>query len=164
MYLDELFGYKNRLMDDLLTSESIVRLIDENVSIEDAGSLMYKRVFPYEYVPETVEDGKTFICCDVDLLEVYDKTFLAPVLYVWVFSHRSKLRLPDGGVRPDMLCHEICKKINGSRQYGMGELNLRSLKRFAPMTDYLGKMMSFEAKDFNRQYDPKRYTPANRKA
>ena len=47
---------------------------------------------------------------------------------------------------------EIAKTINGSRNYGLGELELYAVKRFAPMTDFNGKLMTFHAKDFNMQY------------
>jgi len=163
MQLEEFFDYKNQLMGDLLTTESIVHLIDENIKLEDAGKLAYSRVFPCEYVPDTVEHGNTYICFDVDIQSAHDKTFLSPTLYVWVFTHKSKLRLPEGGVRTDKMCSEICKAINGSREYGLGELNLYSVKRFAPMTDYQGKVMTFYAKDFNRQFNPNKFTPSNRK-
>lgn len=163
MQLQEFFDYKNQLMEDLLTNEDIVRLIDDTVALQNADSLAYTQVFPCEYIPDTVQDGKTYICFDVDVQRAADKTFLSPTLFVWVFTHRSKLRLPEGGVRTDKLCSEICKAINGSRKYGLGELNLYSVKRFAPMTDFQGKVLTFYAKDFNRVYDGKKYTPENRK-
>lgn len=163
MQLQEFFDYKNQLMEDLLTNEEIVKLLDDAILLQNADTLAYKQVFPCEYVPETVQEGKTFICFDVDIQESVNKTYLLPTLYIWVFSHRSKLRLPEGGVRTDKLCSEICNAINGSRKYGLGELNLYSVKRFAPMTDYQGKCMIFHAKDFNRQYDPTKPVPANRK-
>lgn len=164
MQLDELYGYKNRLMRDLLTSPEIVKLIDETIDPEEAESLVYNRVFPCEYVPDTVQQGMTFVCIDVDVEASINKTFLSPVIYIWVFTHRSNLRLPDGGgVRTDALCHEICKAINGSRTYGLGELTLYSVKRFAPMTDFQGKRLAFRTKDINFTYDPNKYTPANRK-
>ena len=69
--LDELFDYKNQLLDDLLTSKTVLRLLsdecDPNVHPED---LMYKQVYPYEFVPETVEHGQTFICCEVDIRDI----------------------------------------------------------------------------------------------
>ena len=165
MQLQEFFDYKNQLMEDLLTNENIVRLLDDTVTLEDAGRLAYSCVFPCEYVPETVQKGKTFICFDVDIQKSVNKTFLLPTLYVWVFTHRSKLRLPNGGgVRTDKLCSEICKAINGSREYGLGELDLYSVKRFAPMTDFQGKVLTFYAKDFNRVYDPSKPVPSNRKS
>ena len=163
MQLQELFDYKNRLMEDLLTNEAIVRLINENTDLEHAGSLAYTQVFPCEYVPETAQEGKTYICFDVDIQKAVNKTYLLPTMYIWVFTHRSKLRLPEGGVRTDALCEEIANAINGSRYYGLGELDLYSVKRFAPMTDYQGKVMTFFATDLNRVYDPKKPTPVNRR-
>lgn len=163
MYLQELFDYKNQLMGDLLTNETIVKLVDDEINPEDAGQLAFTHIFPCEYIPETVENGYTYICFDVDIQAVGSKTYLMPTLYVWVMSHRSKLRLPEGGIRTDKLCSEICKAINGSRYYGLGQLNLYAVKRFVPLTDYQGKCMIFHATDFNRLYDPNREIPSNRK-
>lgn len=162
--LDELFDYKNQLADDLLTNEKIVKLLsDDGETIAAPETLMYSQVFPYEFVPNVTEHGTTFICCEVDIKEVLSKTFLVPALYVWVFTHKSKVRLPGGGVRIDKLSSEITKIINGSRVYGLGELNLQSAKRFSPITDYQGRLLTFYAKDFNRLSPSDKKVPANRK-
>lgn len=164
MYLEEFFDYKNQLMKDLLTNETICELLrDEETGSTATEELAYRRVFPYDYVPETVEYGGTYICFDVDIQSVTSKTYLCPVIYIWVFAHKSKMRLPEGGVRTDKLCCEISKVINGSRFYGLGELNLYSVKRFAPMTDYQGKLLTFDATDFNRLSPTGKPIPHNRK-
>lgn len=164
MYLDEFFDYKNQLMNDLLTNEKIVKLLsDDGEKIANPEELMYTQVFPYEYVPETVEHGQTFICSDVDITRSLNKTYLLPTMYIWVFTHKSKMRLPGGGVRVDMLSAEIARAINGSRYYGLGELNFYSSKRFAPIVDYQGKVLTFDAKDFNRLAPTGKPIPANRK-
>ena len=166
MLLQELFDYKNQLMKDIVTDEEIVKLINEDIPFKDAKSLAYTQVFPYEYVPETIEKGQTFVCFDVDIQSVSNKTFLSPTLYIWIFTHKSKIRLgkdEGGGVRTDRLASAIDRKINGSRYYGLGELNLYSVKRFAPMTDYQGKMMTFHAVEFNRSSPTGQPLPANRR-
>lgn len=164
MQLDEFFDYKNQLMEDLLTNQTIVRLLNDDCeTLDNPEMLIYEQVFPFEYVPETVEHGQTFICCDVDIQRSVNKTFLLPALYIWVFTHKSKLRLPEGGVRTDRLASEIAKAINGSRNYGLGELDLYSVKRFAPITDYQGKVMMFQATDFNRFSPSNKPIPSNRK-
>ncbi len=164
MYLDELFAYKNQLMKDILTNPKIVSLINDKIDFENADQLAYTQVFPFEYVPDTAQEGLTYVCFDVDVLKAENKSFLDPVIYVWVFTHRHALRLPNGeGVRPDNLCSEICKTINGSRMYGLGQLEFYSARRFSPMTDYLGKVMTFYAKEMNRQYDGTRPIPTNRR-
>lgn len=162
--LDELFDYKNQLMDDLLINTDIVKLMSDDGKTEVAPeTLMYTQVFPYEFVPDVTEHGQTFICCEVDIKEVLNKTYLVPALYIWVFTHKSKVRLPGGGVRTDKLSSIITSIINGSRMYGLGELNLQSAKRFSPITNYQGRILTFYAKDFNRLAPSDKKVPANRK-
>ena len=150
-------------MEDLLTREEIVSLVAGNIPKGDTKKLVYSQVFPFEYNPDTIEEGKTFIFCDVDIQKAINKTYLIPALYIWVITHKSKLRLPEGGVRVDKLCSKIASAISGSHEYGLGELELFSVKRFAPMTDYMGKVMTFYAKDFNRLHDPNKSIPENRR-
>ena len=58
MQLQDFFDYKNKLMEDILTNDKIVHLINDKVSMKDAyDRLAYKQVFPYDYVPETVHPG-----------------------------------------------------------------------------------------------------------
>lgn len=164
MQLGDLFDYKNQFVQDVLTNEKIVSLLtDDRKLLADPSGLVYTQVFPYEYIPETVEHGYTFICCDVDIQQSINKTYLSPVLYVWVFCHQSKMKLQEGGVRTDRLAEEIAKTINGSRFYGLGELDLYSVKRFAPTTGYQGKVMSFYATEFNRFTPSGKPVPGNRK-
>lgn len=165
MQLKELFDYKNRLMYDMLTNKDIVELIDPTIkNIDEAYErLAYKRVFPYDYVPETIEDAGTYVCFEVDVQKVINKTFLNPTIYIWLFTHKSQLRMKEGGVRTDLLCSAISEAINGSRYYGLGELDLYSVKRYAPISDYQGKIMMFLAKEFNNPSPSKQPTPSNRK-
>lgn len=163
MNLEEFYDYKNQLLEDILTDEEIVKLINSSVEIVDAASLVYKQVFPLEYVPKTIDEGLTFICCDVDIQRALGKPLYMPTIYVWVFAHRSNLRLPEGGLRIDKLCSKICAKINGSFKYGVGALQFISSKRFAPLTDYQGRCLVFHAEDFALQFNPNKEIPANRK-
>lgn len=162
--LQILYDYKNQLMQDILTSETLVKLLDDDLPMEQAETLAYKQVYPYDYVPETIEYGHSYICFDVDVQAIVNKTFLSPTISIWVFTHKSKLRLPTGGVRPDRIVSELVELLNGSRYYGLGELDLRSVKRFAPMTDFIGKYLVFDAKDYNRLSPSSKPIPSNRKS
>ncbi len=102
MQLEEFFDYKNQLMNDLLTNEEIVRLLaDDCKPVNDVQDLVYKQVFPYEYIPETIEHGRPLSAAMLTSKKSVNKTFLIPVLYIWVFSHKSKLRLPKENRRWD---------------------------------------------------------------
>ena len=151
MQLNEFFDYKNMFMRDLCCNENIVKLVtDKDDSDVPNHTLAYSQIFPYEFVPETIDNGQTIICFDVDITEVPNKTFYIPVLYIWAFTHKSKMRLPEGGVRTDALASEIDGMLNGNRFYGLGELNLKNVGRFSPIQDYQGRVLTYCAKDFNR--------------
>lgn len=162
MNLEEFFNYKNTLMEDLLTTESITSLIVSDDSVNPF-SLAYTQVFPYEFVPETIEDARTFICYDVDIQKAIDGLHYLPTISIWVFTHKSLMRLPGGGIRVDNICSGISKKLNGSLFYGLGKLDLYSVKRFAPMTDFQGKCMVFHTKEISKVFDPKKTIPSNRR-
>lgn len=163
-WLQDFYDYKNQLMKDLLTNEAITRLLlDECGEPSDPMKLSFTQVFPYEYLPDTVEHGKTYICFDVDITKSSNRTQYTPTLYIWIFTHKSKLRLPEGGVRIDNLASEVVEAINRSYDYGLGELQFYSSKRFAPVTDYLGKVLTFTAKEWNAPGINNKTIPANRK-
>jgi len=167
MELNEFFDYKNKLIEDLLTNPEIVKLLNNECVIDEGQNsqkLIYTQIFPYEYVPDVVDDASTFICFDMDIQKTMNKTFLMPALYIWVFTHKKCLRLQNGnGIRTDKICSEIAKTIDGSRYYGLGELNLTSVKRFAPIENYQGRVMTFQAQDFNRLSPSGKPIPSNRK-
>lgn len=162
--LDELFDYKNQLIKDLLNSTRVMSLLeDDGKPRKNPKELLYQRVFPYEYLPETVEESSVFLCCEVDIEGIFDKTFLHTLIYIWVFTHSSLLRLPEGGLRMDELSSEITKVLNGSRVYGLGALELHSAKRFSPVSGFQGRLLKFYTKDFNRPAPNKHPLPTNRK-
>ena len=163
MYLEDIFDYKNELAKTLCCNEEIVRLVTGSKEAPVPNySLMYSQLFPYQFIPETVDDAQTFICFDVDIVSVDNKTLYTPALYVFAFTHKDLLRLDEGGVRTDKLACEIDKELNGSRFFGLGELDLFSVERFVPIADYQGRILTYYAKDFNRSR-PSMKPPVNRK-
>lgn len=163
MDLVEFYDYKNLLMEDLCKNEHIVKLVTGNEEARVPNHVLpYTQIFPFEFIPETVSEAKTFICFDVDIVSVPNKTFYIPMLYIWPFTHKSNLRLPKGGLLLDQLSAEINKMLNGSRYFGLGELMLSSVGRFNPILDYQGRSLTYTTKDWNR-FSANRTAPSNRK-
>lgn len=165
MELQEFYDYKNRLMMDICSNEKIVSLItgEEHPTVPDK-TLPYTQVYPFQFIPETENNARTFVCFDVDILykRQTNKTFYYPVIYIWVMAHKSKMRTKGKGVLIDAITCEIDHMLNGSRYYGQGELELGPVERFIPTTDYLGREMVYYTRDFNRSPGMKP-TPVNRK-
>lgn len=163
MNLEEFYDYKNLLMKDLCCDPDVVRIVTgSDTAAVPNHDLPYTQIFPYEFVPETVNDAQTFICFDTDIISVPNRTIYVPAIYVWAFSHKSRLRAEEGGCTIDKLAVAINQILNGNRYYGLGELRLDSVRHFSPITDYQGRALTYYARDFNRKYS-KPVLPANRK-
>lgn len=162
MNLEEFYDYKSRLMMDICSNEEVVKLLTNN---EDAPvpnlQLPYTQVFPFERVPTETDDAKTFICYDVDVLSVESRTYIVPIIYIWVFTHESLMKT-DRGIRIDRIASELDKHLNGNRFYSLGELELESVTRFVPTKTYLGRVLTYVGKEFNRPSGSKPM-PSNRK-
>ena len=144
--LRDIFDYKNQLMTDLINNARIVELLSNGDSkFSDPKRLAYTQIFPYEYIP------------------AFNKTFLQPSIKVWIFCHKSQLRLKEGGVRLDELVMEIGEMLNGNKNYSIGELELYSVTRFVPMAAFQGKQMVFDGREFNRPRNLQKSAPNNRK-
>lgn len=154
MNLKETYAYKNRLMEHICKNEEIVKLVTKNMDASVPNhTLPYTQVFPFEWVPETIDEAKTYICFDVDITSVPNKTFYLPVLYIWVFTHKSNARAMQemgGGITVDRVVVEIDEMLNGNRFYGLGDLKLNSCRRFTPILGYHGRVLAYAARDFNR--------------
>ena len=163
MELKEFYDYKNRLMMDLCSNQEIVSLVTgkEDPEVPDR-TLPYTQIYPFQYIPETENNARTFVCFDVDILKAPNKTFYYPVIYIWILAHKSKMRTKGKGCLTDAISCEIDQMLNGNRFYGLGELEFGPVSRFIPTTDYLGRQMVYYTKDFNRSPGLKP-TPANRK-
>ena len=148
---------------DICSNENVVSLItgQDNPTVPDK-TLPYEQVYPFQFIPETENTSRTFVCFDVDILKAPNKTFYYPVIYIWIMVHKSKMRTNGLGCRTDAISSAIDQMLNGNRFYGLGELELGAVGRFIPTTDYLGREVVYYTKDFNRSPGMKP-TPANRK-
>jgi len=164
MDLVEFYDYKNLLMKDLCCNPEVVKLVTGNPNPKVPNhQLAYTQIHPYQFLPETTSEAKTFICFDVDIREVPTKTYYMPVVYVWILTHKSNFRLPQGGLLLDKLSAVINEMLSGSRYFGMGELKLSSVERFVPIVDYQGRELVYTTMDWNRRPASKD-VPGNRKA
>lgn len=149
MLLKEFFAYKNKIMKMFCENEDLVKLV---VNQEDADGLKmpYSYIYPFEFIPETNDKGQTFICYDVDIPEVDNDVICRPVIWIWIFTHKNLLHLPEGGVRTDKIAEVIDGMLNGNRDIGLGELDLKTVARFSPQKDYQGRVLAYQAAETNR--------------
>lgn len=149
--LEEFTEYKQTLMKAICTSDTIVDLMKlETDPVDITGrDMRYKRIFPYNYVPYTIEHAQTFICFTVTAPNVRDNLIAELRLTVYVFTHQDIMRT-DKGVRTDLLVSEIDKLLNGSTKYGLGKVSLKACDVMqVPARGYSGLYSVYSVKDFN---------------
>lgn len=148
----EITVYKDRMAQAFCTSDRIaelLRLADQ--PLISGKDLMYSRVFPYAHVPNVSEEGRSFICFDIDVPAVKSNIIKTVQISIYVMAHQNIMRLPDGGgMRIDVLASEVDKIMNGSTQYGLGTVELMSMRGFAPITGYYGRELKYRVSDINR--------------
>ena len=86
MQLEEFYDYKNLLMKQLCCDPEVVTSVTDNDDAKVPNhDLPYEQIFPYEYIPETVNDARNFICFDMDIVSVPNKTIYIPVISKIIF-------------------------------------------------------------------------------
>lgn len=150
--LQEITTYKDLMAQAFCTSESIAQLLKlDDQPLVIGKDLMYSRVFPYAHVPNVSEEGRSFICFDIDVPTVKSDTIKTVQISIYVMAHQNIMRLPDGdGMRIDVLASEVDKIMNGSTQYGLGTVELMSMRGFSPITGYYGRELKYRVLDINR--------------
>lgn len=149
--LEEFTTYKQTLMKAICTSDAIVELmkLDSDPQTITGRDMRYKRIYPYNYVPLTIETAQTFICFTVTAPNVKDNLITELRLTVYVFTHQDLMRT-DTGMRTDLLVSEIDKLLNRSIEYGLGKVTLKMCDVMqVPCQGYSGLFSVYTVKDFN---------------
>ena len=149
MYLDELSKYKIEIMKRLCLNAKIQSLILLPESQKGGKEMMYKNIFPYSFVPDTVVNSSTFICFDLEIQRVENRTFKDINILFWIFTHQSLMRTNEG-IRTDLIASEVDKILNGNRDLGLGTVELKKVLRVNPAKDYHGRNLVYRSVDFNR--------------
>jgi len=165
--LDELGGYKQKIVDMFISNQDIVDLMlpnpvvgyDIDVQLFGDGKVdgMFEgQLFPYFYTDGTNEKARTFVLVETDAPEVYkDGIFKNINLYIYEFTHKSLVNLSGleklkyiqkgylGTCRTDILATAIDNILNKNETFGLG-IKLKNVKIFKPATnDYYGRVLQY---------------------
>lgn len=165
MNLEELGVLKDRAVSRLIRDENIVDVLIgdaaknpytdiETLLLGENGSGNGGCVFKYEYVPETQEDAKTFLCIeDVPVESPNGNTMVGIKLYVFAYCSKSIMqtyhRSNSSGTRIDILMSDIDKVLNGSREFGIGQLIREDGDIYKPEKTYYGRMAVYSVSTFS---------------
>lgn len=146
----ELTEYRKTIMQTLCSDSNIVSLLlDKSDITVPCRELMYSKIFPYAYTPDTTKEASTFICFRIDTPEVKDKTCKEMNIAFYTFTHQSLMRTSNG-LRPDLIGEAIDRLFNGNLGLGLGRVKLEGMADISPINGYHGISIEYSVMEFNR--------------
>ena len=164
---------KQAILTELVNDEALFYAINssEITDFKQANKLIYNNIFPFHQIPETIIKANTFITIQVHVPKTHmrSRTWVAPNLEIWIYSHHSHMKVDNipkvSDNRNDYISMLLDKKFNGRTTIGnskndennlhlFGKLDLVSNIEGATAKEYLCRQMIFETKDLNNRSCP----------
>ena len=162
MNLEEIGSFKNKIVSKLINDSNILdALLGDINDIEDPETALLGKdgsgnggcVFKFEYIPDTQENSKTFLCVEVVPQET-DGDTITNMVYVFAYCSKNLMqtyhRKGQAGTRVDILVSDIDKILNGNSEFGIGPLEWAGSSIYKPAQPYYGRMLVYRVGTFRR--------------
>lgn len=117
--------WKNKAIELVLGQDEIIDLLQ--MDEEETDDPMYTRIFPYNHIPQTIEETKVYITFTVNVPKItFNKIWAYPRLTVRVIAHQERMKLNLAGVsatRIDYMAKLIVNLLT-KQDFGFGKLQL----------------------------------------
>ena len=151
----ELGTNKNEIMTRLASDENIAKALIYNESDflnqptpSDITTLLYTQIFPYQKVPKTQDEPKTFISMKFGY-KPNGAFFKVSAIYFYVITHISLIRTDHDVLRYDYLINHIDMLFNSQRGVGIGKLPFHAMDDFQVNENWLGAYIGYKSTEFN---------------
>lgn len=151
-------SFKNKIMSELSQDENIINALGLNED-ESTDDLIWVRLFPHQYKPQTEEEVKTYIFVEINIPERrsrYGDTdsniTVRPIIIFGVLTHQDDMRMNmvgESGTRMDYLAELIEDKYEGREGFGVGVLKLKSSVAGSVNNTYRFRELIFDAVDLD---------------
>ena len=151
MYFEEIPNYRDTIMRSICKCDRIVELLrPKNQPTMKASDMPYKYIFPYGHLIDKSTEVGTYICFDIVAPRIINRSFIDFRMDFWIISHERDMKTQHGLIT-DLLTIELDKLINGSKCFGLGEVELVGWDRFTPADGFHGRSLVYRTVDFNRE-------------
>lgn len=117
--------WKNKAIELVLGQDEIMELLE--MDDNEADDPVYTRIFPYNHIPQTIEETKVYITFTVNVPRItFNKIWAYPRLTVRVIAHQERMKLNMAGVsatRIDYIAKLIVDLLT-KNDFGFGKLQL----------------------------------------
>lgn len=147
--------YKKTILTKMVQDDALVQALannkrnfrDERLQIEPT-SLLYKNIFPYMKKQETITELQSLITMQFANFKPIGNKFKEGDIYFYIICHDDLVET-DYGLRYDLIFDELDKLFRGSRDIGLGELELLRVSDMGAVgSNYCGCSCAFHVTDF----------------
>ena len=146
---------KDRVIELILSSQKIVDLIgDDAYKTAPAPNLLYKKVYPFIYIPDTIHSSSAILCVEANITSVKTDTVCDVELIIATMCHCDIMRT-DFGTRIDALADEVDDIINHSREFGIGKIvpsHRYPTDYTLPNYNYVCRKVKYTIPNYNYRY------------
>ena len=145
--------FKNKIMAELSQDDEIISALGLNPD-EDPDDLVWHRLFPHYFIPQTEEQVRTYILVEIDIPERRTRygssdsnIWVHPTIVFYVLTHQEDMHMNmagESGTRMDYLAELIEEKYEGRQDFGAGVLQLKSDTAGSVNTTYRFRQLVFE--------------------
>lgn len=150
--------WKNQIMSELSQNDEIIKALGLNPD-ESEDDLVWVRLYPHYYIPQTETDVKTYILVEIDIPERRTRygsndnsIWVHPTIIFYVLTHQEDMRMNmvgESGTRMDYLAELIEERYEGRQDFGVGTLQLKSDTAGSVNTTYRFRQLVFDAVDLD---------------
>lgn len=144
-------------MSELSNDDNIINALGLNAG-ESPDDLVWNRLYPHYFIPQTEEKVKTYLLVEIDIPERRSRygdnnagsIWVYPIIVFYVLTHQEDMKLDmvgESGTRMDYLGELIEDKYEGRQGFGVGELHLKSDIAGSLNNTYRYRQLIFEAVD-----------------
>lgn len=148
--------WKNKIVSELSQDEDIINALGLNPD-ESPDDLVWQRIFPHMFVPQTEEQVRSYILVEIDIPERRTRygssqsdIWVHPTIVFYVLTHQEDMHMDmvgESGTRMDYLAELIEEKYEGRQDFGVGTLQLKSDVAGSINNTYRYRQLVFEAVD-----------------
>lgn len=155
----EVIEYRKKIMDKLCRDKEILKLLDADDTKYPEDTLPYSKIYPHEYVPETITDTRRLICFDISAtLDTKNNTLKDMIIYFFISCHQDVVPYFEEGRSFLWYDKVVCalEEIFTDQQgiLGVGKIEFLSNKPYYPQQKFKGRLLTFQVSDF---YNGRKY-------
>lgn len=145
--------FKNKIMSELSQDDEIINALGLNPD-EDPDDLIWHRLFPHYFIPQTEDSVRSYILVEIDIPERRSRyggndnnIWVHPTIVFYVLTHQEDMHMNivgESGTRMDYLAELIEDKYEGRQDFGAGILQLKSDTAGSINNTYRFRQLVFE--------------------